>query len=160
MANGIHAYVVSPNGAPPKFSGDPELFGLRVSLGTPTLHIKGGEKITCEIENSPSFWIVGPDADSIVLEISKRIFDQFKLKQLEEHVKPAFVEIKFVEGEDTFYHWVKRCPNPNCSWGLNLELHRNYEYVYCKSCGLSGPIKDGYPKDAIEDWNNLPRTKN
>jgi hypothetical protein len=53
---------------------------------------------------------------------------------------------------------LKPCPNLDCcSNGLNLELHRNFDYVTCISCGVHGPVFDGHPDDAIAGWNDLPR---
>jgi hypothetical protein len=53
---------------------------------------------------------------------------------------------------------LKPCPNPDCcSNGLQLSLHRNFDYISCSSCGMSGPVFDGHPDDAIEGWNDLPR---
>lgn len=54
----------------------------------------------------------------------------------------------------------KPCPNPGCcSDGLNLSLHRNFDFVLCETCGMSGPQFDGHPEDAMAEWNALPRDK-
>lgn len=53
---------------------------------------------------------------------------------------------------------IASCFNPDCcSAGRNLYLHNNFDYVWCHSCGVRGPINDGHPKDAISDWNNIQR---
>lgn len=54
-------------------------------------------------------------------------------------------------------HKLRPCPNPSCYEPMNLELHRNFDYIVCKGCGLKGPVKDGHPEDAVQDWNALPR---
>jgi hypothetical protein len=59
----------------------------------------------------------------------------------------------YIEGYE-----LRKCPNPGCcSRGFDLALHRKFDYVYCTSCGLSGPTKDGHLEDAVADWNSLPR---
>jgi len=53
-----------------------------------------------------------------------------------------------------FSHRLANCPN--CE-SFNLEIHKNFDYVFCKHCGVGGPQFDGHPEDAIAGWNSLPR---
>jgi hypothetical protein len=55
-------------------------------------------------------------------------------------------------------YMVRACPNTGCcSNGFDLQLHRKFDYIFCMSCGMRGPVKDGHPEDAVADWNSLPR---
>lgn len=43
------------------------------------------------------------------------------------------------------------CPFCGSLW---LELHRDFDFVWCKECGGRGPHKDQHPLDAVQDWNH------
>jgi len=43
---------------------------------------------------------------------------------------------------------------PFCNSG-DVELHRNFDYVFCKNCGARGSYFDGHPEDAINAWNRV-----
>lgn len=45
-------------------------------------------------------------------------------------------------------------PCPFCH-SVNVELHRNFDYVHCKDCGATSSYFDGHPEDAINTWNHL-----
>ena len=47
---------------------------------------------------------------------------------------------------------IKDCPFCNCG---DVELHRNFDYVFCKNCGARGSFFDGHPQDAINAWNRV-----
>lgn len=92
--------------------------------------------------------IIGTYQYEILYEqaISKPLFYQ--------KIKPITI---LSHGKETKFDLLP-CPNPDCcSNGLNLELHRNFDYVMCISCGVHGPVFDGHPDDAIDGWNDLPR---
>ena len=52
---------------------------------------------------------------------------------------------------------VRYCPNVLCHDSGNLKVHRNFEYIYCKGCGMRGPYFDGHLNDAVNAWNLLKR---
>ena len=47
-------------------------------------------------------------------------------------------------------------PCPFC-FSPRVELHRNFDYVKCLSCGAGGHVFDGHPYDAIVTWNSVSR---
>jgi transcription elongation factor Elf1 len=54
------------------------------------------------------------------------------------------------------YKDIAPCPFCNSD---DVELHRNFDYVYCKNCGARGSFFDGHPQDAINAWNNKTTNK-
>ena len=60
---------------------------------------------------------------------------------------------------------LKPCPNPTCDETKYLRFFAEdgeyYSYVYCLTCGMSGPWGKGATmrKDAAAAWNALPRRK-
>lgn len=45
---------------------------------------------------------------------------------------------------------------PFCE-SLSIGIHRNFDFVYCKTCGARGSAFDGHIEDAIESWNGVYR---
>lgn len=52
---------------------------------------------------------------------------------------------------------LKLCPNSDCYRPYDLEIHKDFSYVWCKACGVRGPMCDGHVEDAVFGWNDLPR---
>ena len=51
---------------------------------------------------------------------------------------------------------LQRCPN--CQ-SRNLAVNKGFSYVWCCSCGMTGPCFDGHPYDAVTAWNDLLRKR-
>jgi hypothetical protein len=53
---------------------------------------------------------------------------------------------------------LKPCPNPECTHEIKpVVIYYDDCWVFCESCGLTGPSGSCSEKLAIKLWNNLPR---